>query len=167
LARALLHEPKVLILDEPTGAVDPVAAHALLELIIEIVEKNRIAALISSHRLEEIEALHSHVILLDRGSVRYDGDLDDLRRRYDRARVELEFTDHNSAIQAELTLKRTKKVEASEIEATTLVVTLAPGVSIAEIFEGLGRESERLSHIRDSRTPLRDVLAALYRESAD
>jgi len=166
LARALLHEPRVLILDEPTGAVDPVAAHALLELIIEIVEKNRLAALISSHRLEEIEALHSHVILLDRGAIRYDGDLDDLRRKYDRARVELEFTDHTSASQAELMLKRGQKVESSAIDGDSLVVTLSPGVRLSDVFAGLGGEREQLVHMRDSRTPLRDVLAALYRDAS-
>ena len=54
LARAILHEPKVLILDEPTGSIDPIGAQ-FLKLIIKITVEQETATLVSSHRLEEIE----------------------------------------------------------------------------------------------------------------
>ncbi|MFD0823392.1 ABC transporter ATP-binding protein, partial [Micromonospora zhanjiangensis] len=91
LARALLPGPRVLILDEPTGAVDPIAAHELLGLITDLVRRERLAVLISSHRLEEIEALRSQTLLLDRGRVKYVGDLDTLREQWERPQLELVF----------------------------------------------------------------------------
>ena len=166
LARALLHEPRVLILDEPTGSVDPVAAHSLIGLIQDIVRSKKVAALISSHRLEEIEVLHSHVILLDRGTVRYDGDLDELRKRYDRARVELGFANPNDAISTEKKLRGKESVESTLLEAATLTVTLTPKAGIADLLTDIGPDRHKLTQFRDSRTPLRDVLASLYREAS-
>lgn len=164
LARALFHSPQVLILDEPTGSVDPVAAHDLLALIVDIVQQRRLAALISSHRLEEIEALHSHVILLDRGSIRYDGDLDELRKRYDLARVELACDDPGSADEVARRLRQDPAVEEVTSEGPVVTVTLKPEARIIEVLAGLGDFSGRILHVRDSRTPLRDILASMYRE---
>lgn len=166
LARALLHEPRVLILDEPTGSVDPVAAHALLELIIGIVDSRKIAALISSHRLEEIEALHSHVILLDSGAVRYDGDLDELRKRYDKSRVELEFADPHTAESIRMHLQRNGSVESVALAESTLALTMIPGGRIADLLIDMGPNVGRLVHMRESRTPLRDILASMYNDAS-
>ena len=79
LARAILHEPKVLVLDEPTGSIDPIGAHEFLELIIKITVERETATLVSSHRLEEIEALRDNVLLLDRGRVVFWGNLDHVK----------------------------------------------------------------------------------------
>jgi ABC-2 type transport system ATP-binding protein len=167
LARALLHHPRVLILDEPTGSVDPVAAHTLLELITEIVAERRIAALISSHRLEEIEALHSHVILLDRGAVRYDGDLDELRKEWDLARVELGFTNGEVASSVASMLKASNHLETVTQAGDSVTVTLKPTSRIADVLTALGSDVAELLHIRDLRTPLRDILASMYGSRTD
>lgn len=79
LARAILHEPKVLILDEPTGAIDPLGAQAFVELIKAITEEQKTATLLSSHRLEEIDTLRDNILLLDYGRVVFRGDLDRVR----------------------------------------------------------------------------------------
>lgn len=167
LARALLHDPRVLILDEPTGSVDPVAAHTLLELITEIVAERRIAALISSHRLEEIEALHSHVVLLDRGAVRYDGDLDELRKEWDLARIDLAFTNGDVASSVASMLKASNHVEAVTQAGESVTVTVKPTSRISDVLSALGPEVAELLHIRDLRTPLRDILASMYGSRTD
>lgn len=164
LARAILHRPKVLILDEPTGSIDPVAAHTLLELIQEIVAANDIAALISSHRLEEIEALHSNVILLDKGSVRYNGDLDELRNEYGRMTVQMEFDGTEAARSVTQTLSRSDENGHVTREDLLVSVDLLPGEQVASLLAKLGPDLNRLTHIRESRTPLRDVLASIYLE---
>lgn len=166
LARALLHAPQLLILDEPTGSVDPVGAHELLELIIGIVEEQQIAALISSHRLEEIEALHSDVILLDRGKVRYRGDLDALRAEWERPQLELEFARPTDAAQAVLQIKRSGLGDPVLTDALVLCA-IGPGVTAGQILSSLDDTRDALIHIRDVRMPLRDLLAAMYRTTGE
>ncbi len=163
LARALVHRPDVLILDEPTGAVDPVAAHGLLNLIIEIVRDQQLGALLSSHRLEEIEALQARVILLDRGRIRYDGDLETLRDRLDRPCLEFQFSGPESAQRA---------IAAVDAAETTTVGTLVepdtvrfildrettPGTVLTR-FESILPE---IIHMAEVQRPLRDLLAEIY-----
>ena len=84
VARALVHRPRVLILDEPTSAIDPVSAREIITMILSIARDRDTATLISSHRLEEIEALRDRVLLIDRGREVYSGDLDVLRSQWTR-----------------------------------------------------------------------------------
>ncbi len=163
LARAILHKPNVLILDEPTGAVDPVAAHTLLQLIIDIVEDNQMAALISSHRLEEIEALHSRVLLLDKGKVRYDGDLDSLREILDRPCIEFDFADGNCARQAmALAEAGFPKSHISLLDGTTVRCVLTSGHSAGDVLAQLTPVLPDVEHLREVHRPLRDLLAEIY-----
>ena len=114
LARALLPGPRALILDEPTGAVDPVAAHALLGLIQDLVREQRLAVLISSHRLEEIEALQSHALLLDGGRVRYAGDLEELRAAWERPTVELVMSGPEASARAAAMRQKRSDIKRKE-----------------------------------------------------
>jgi ABC-2 type transport system ATP-binding protein len=164
LARALLHRPKLLILDEPTGAVDPVGAHELLELVQRMVRDLGLAALISSHRLEEIEALGSNVVLLDHGRLRYHGSLDDLRAHWQRPFVELEFA-APAALSAAAALLQGSVVEATPVEGR-LLCHLSSGSTTGDLLHQLGPLAHELAHVRETPTPLRDILAQIYSQGS-
>lgn len=158
LARALLHKPPVLILDEPTGTVDPIAAHEFLQILQGAAVEQGMAILISSHRLEEIEALHDHVVLLDRGKLVYQGDLDSLRRLWEQPRMQLHFKGEHAAIQAGALLT-SAGVELLAVRPPTL--TLAPGITIGPLMRLLDSHADELSSVTESRMPLRELLAMM------
>jgi ABC-2 type transport system ATP-binding protein len=71
LAQAILHDPEVLILDEPTDGLDPNQKHAVRELIRSIAARKTIV--ISTHTLEEVEAMCSRAVIINRGRLVADG----------------------------------------------------------------------------------------------
>ena len=81
LARAVLHEPDILLLDEPTAGLDPESAKAVLGLIDELAEQGK-AVVMCTHLLLEAEGLADHVVVLDRGTTLVSGSPDELTRRY-------------------------------------------------------------------------------------
>ncbi|MGI9463338.1 MAG: ABC transporter ATP-binding protein [Aestuariivirgaceae bacterium] len=79
LAQAIVHEPKVLILDEPTDGLDPNQKHHVRELIKDMSADR--AIVISTHILEEVDAVCSRAIIIDRGRIVADGTADELRKQ--------------------------------------------------------------------------------------
>lgn len=159
LARALLHWPRVLILDEPTAAVDPVGSYELLEVIEKVVAEDGIAVLLSSHRLDEIEALRSRVVLMDRGLIAYDGDLDALSAHSRRRSVNLRFATANDRTQAELHLLSLPGVELIKNPdlgptETAAFTDMAVGTLVARLDGFL----DGLLAIEEARLPLRDLI---------
>ena len=82
LAAALLHEPPILYLDEPTIGLDVVAKTRIREFLAEINHERNVTILLTTHDLEDIERLCKRIIVIDHGQALYDGLLTDLVRRF-------------------------------------------------------------------------------------
>ena len=81
LSRAVLHDPDLLLLDEPTAGLDPESARIVLGLIDEMAEQGK-AVVMCTHLLLEAEGLADQVVVMDQGRVLVAGTADDLTRRY-------------------------------------------------------------------------------------
>ena len=77
LAQAIVHEPKLLILDEPTAGVDAIAASAIAELLLTFKQRGT-TIVMTSHLLGQIEEVCDRVAILDRGRLLVEGRLSDL-----------------------------------------------------------------------------------------
>ncbi len=84
---AVCHRPELLLLDEPAGGLDPVARREFLKTAIQLLNREGTAILFSSHNMSDVERIGGRVVLLDRGRVRIDRDLDRIREE---VRVPLE-----------------------------------------------------------------------------
>ena len=79
LAQAILHDPAVLIMDEPTDGLDPNQKHHVRSLIADMAEQK--AIVVSTHILEEVEAVCSRAVVIDKGRIVADGTAEDLQAR--------------------------------------------------------------------------------------
>lgn len=79
LVAAMAHEPQLLVLDEPAASLDPLARRTLISELIEIVADGERSILLSSHIFSDIERVASHIWLLEKGSITYQGGLDELK----------------------------------------------------------------------------------------
>ena len=87
LAQSILHDPKALIMDEPTDGLDPNQKRQIRELILSLREET--AVIISTHILEEVDAVCSRVFLLCRGRTLFDGAKDEFRAKADALHTDL------------------------------------------------------------------------------
>ena len=82
LAAALLHEPPVLFLDEPTIGLDVVAKARVREFLAQLNRERQVTLLLTTHDLDDIEKLCRRVMIIDRGRLLYDGPLETLKARF-------------------------------------------------------------------------------------
>ena len=101
LAAALMHEPDLLVLDEPFNGLDPVAAQTMSRVLTERVAAGA-TVVFSSHQLDVVEDLCQDVAIIDRGQVVLTGEVAALRARSDHRVVELDLTEAQSAALADL-----------------------------------------------------------------
>ncbi len=87
LAAALLHEPHILFLDEPTIGLDVVAKQRIRAFIRRLNRERGTTIILTTHDLGDVEKLCDRVLMIDHGRLIYDGDLEFLRRRFGYSRV--------------------------------------------------------------------------------
>lgn len=87
LAAALLHDPQILYLDEPTIGLDVVAKEKIREFIKEINRERAVTVILTTHDMQDIEKITERMILIDKGSVLYDGPVVQIKERFGKHRT--------------------------------------------------------------------------------
>ncbi|HNQ72464.1 MAG TPA: ATP-binding cassette domain-containing protein [Verrucomicrobiota bacterium] len=139
-AQSIIHDPDVLILDEPTDGLDPNQKHEIRMLIRKMGEKK--AIIFSTHILEEVDAVCSRAVIIDRGRIVANGTPEQLRQKSEWAgAVTLRVVGQSeSAIKDKLTqLRSTKRValhaNGTQIKATAFPRTAGDGDFTREVIE--------------------------------
>ena len=92
LAAALLHKPKILFLDEPTIGLDAVTKLAVRDFIKKINKNWGTTVILTTHDMNDIDALTNKIILIGRGQILYNGSFSDIKHKYDNIKqIEVEF----------------------------------------------------------------------------
>jgi len=161
LARALVHEPKVLFLDEPTAGLDPEAAREVRELISQLREGGR-TILLSTHNLSEAEELCDRIAVLRTRLIALEAP-EDLCRRLFRRRVVVRLESVDSAIIE--AVKGLDFVESLERDGDRLIVELAdPERERPELIRRLVEAGGRVLEVSEERHSLEEVYLSLVRE---
>lgn len=157
LAQAIMHDPKVLILDEPTDGLDPNQKHHVRELIKNLA-KDKIV-IISTHILEEVTAVCTRAIIIAKGCIVADGTPAELesRSRYHQA-IKVTLTDEYD-LSADLNgLANVETVEASEDERLSYTIVAKDGHSIFSQVSEIAQDKHwPVSEFHIERGQLEDV----------
>ena len=121
IAMALLHNPQLLILDEPTNGLDPNGILEIRELLQNLNRNHGITILISSHLLSEIEKLVTHVGIINRGKLLFQGTLPELvGKRWQNSFIVFETSDDSKSSQIINSFGITPRIEAGKIATPIL-----------------------------------------------
>ena len=80
IAASLLHDPRILFLDEPTIGLDAVSKIAVREFVLDMNKRRGTTVILTTHGMQDVEALAQRVLLIGKGRILLDGTLDDIRR---------------------------------------------------------------------------------------
>ena len=142
IASALLNDPEILILDEPTNGLDPQGIHEIRQ-IIKTIAANGTTILLASHLLDEVEKVCSHVVVIRKGIKLYSGRVD-------------EMTASNGLLELKVDEKEDELIKLLESHEAigkitkdheTLIATLNSNISSAEINTYLFKNGIVLSHL--------------------
>ncbi|MHC0035666.1 ABC transporter ATP-binding protein [Pseudoneobacillus sp. C159] len=118
IAQAVIHDPLLLMLDEPVSALDPFGRREVLELLEKL--KKRMTILFSTHILNDAEEVCDEILFLHKGQIVESGTLQELRNRHQQSKIDLEFKDSpNSYLQGvQSSVIKEVKVEGTQAHLT-------------------------------------------------
>lgn len=161
LARALITDPDLLILDEPTAGVDVQLRHELWETIVDLNDSGT-TILLTTHYIEEAERLCDEVAILDSGSVVEVASPEELMDR-GTDDIVVQLRDPPTAVPD--FAADDDRVEAVELDGTRLVVTAQQGGLVApDVVQALDRQGHELVDLEISRTSLEEVFVEMTRQ---
>ncbi|MEM1586109.1 MAG: ABC transporter ATP-binding protein [Candidatus Bathyarchaeia archaeon] len=143
IADALIKEPKVLILDEPTSGIDPKGSEEILSLLENLSRNEGMTILMSSHLLHHVEKYGDRIAIMDRGEIIAMGDVSSLVKEENVIEIELEEV--NKIIVSEIS--NIKGVKGVEREGNKVTV-IAKGDIRREIFEAISKVGGKVVGIR-------------------
>jgi ABC-2 type transport system ATP-binding protein len=158
IAASLLHSPQILFLDEPTIGLDAVSKIAVRQFIKRINQERGVTIILTTHDMNDIEALAERVILIGKGRLLYDGKLDELRSRFGTVKT--------------ITVDYQENTNPLEIPGTT-IISWSPERAVLSVDTEKMLTSEVITHLSKKldlidvaieARPIEDIIVQLYKE---
>jgi ABC-2 type transport system ATP-binding protein len=135
LVAALLHRPKVLFLDEPTIGLDLVAQAKMRDFIYEYNKRHQASILLTSHNMDDVIDLAKRVIVIDKGKILFDGNLQELVTRFAKDKIIRVYLSDKADVKL---LERVGKIKRLDFPQAVLSVKRATAaVAAAELLQNL------------------------------
>ena len=163
LARAMLHEPEVLVLDEPTAGVDPSGQIEVRQIIQDMARRGK-TILLSSHNLDEVQRICNRIALIHRGEIKLAGELSNLQRSMGHGEVIIETSSPIAdPLLAELSAQTGTAVSGRTDR--TVVLTLGPGHEVADLVTFLAGRGARIEQVRRREASLEEIYTTILKEA--
>jgi ABC-2 type transport system ATP-binding protein len=164
VARALLHRPKLIFLDEPTAGLDPVAAAALRDDLARLAASQGVTVFLTTHNLNEAERLCGQVAVIREGKLLAVGHPDTLRTRGGKPHVDVIGKGFTEAVLA--AVRARPEVAAAEMVNGRLSIELHGAAETAPIVSQLVAAGAQVEEVRKGQASLEDVFLTLMNEEA-
>jgi ABC-type uncharacterized transport system, ATPase component len=158
IAASLLHNPKILFLDEPTIGLDAVSKIAVREFIRNINRERRTTVILTTHDMQDIDALTHRILLIGKGRILLDGALDDLKKRYSlNKKITVEYN-------SDVDIVTSDGISYVDRNVNRIVYTIDTNmISVSEAVNKLTIDRD-VRDISIENTPIDDIIVNIYKE---
>ena len=158
LAQALVHDPDLLFLDEPTNGMDPKGRDEMLELVRDLAHNKGVSLILSSHLLPDVEYTCDHVVVMDKGRVAAQGGIEGLKQP--RGQVfELRVKTPTAEIDTFIERLRAAGLECHATDEDVMRVFVPGEAGAQRLFALAAADCVQVRHLRPSVPTLEDVFA--------
>lgn len=158
IAASLLHSPRILFLDEPTIGLDAVSKIAVRQFIKSINKEKNVTVILTTHDMNDIEALAERILLIGKGRILYDGSINNLRNQFGTNKtITIDYIENNRSLEIEGTKLLAWTPERACIYVDTRQTRVSDVISIL---------SDRLEllDVTVENPPIEEIIVQLYKE---
>lgn len=160
-AASLIHEPKILFLDEPTIGLDAVSKLAIRDFIQTINREQQVTVILTTHDTADLEALCKRVMLIGKGEILYDGDFEQLKNTHAPERY-LSVKTVGSTAGFDVSSWQPDKAQLIEMSQELLKFKFEPAkISVSALMQQIGEQVE-IADLEVSAAPVDEMVARLY-----
>jgi len=159
VARAMLHRPPLIFLDEPAAGLDPIAAAALCDDIVEMVTREGVTVFLTTHNLAEAEKLCTLVGVIRHGKLLAVGHPDELRSKIGSPQVEIRGHGFNEQVLELLRIQ--PEVSAAELQNGRLLIHLRQKTNVAPLVSLLVKAGIQIEEVHKSKASLEEAFLKL------
>lgn len=167
LAASLIHDPEMLLWDEPSHGLDAEARRSMIELVAQLAESKTV--ILSSHQISDIQQLCSQAIVLDRGEVVFQGDPAELSKSSLPSSIEIDLRgDKKEIAEAVKSIQEFEDLASVKLKKTMLGINIAPDTShataLANVLVTLADHKVEMTDLRVSGGATEGAIAHLLKE---
>ena len=164
LARAMVHDPEVLVLDEPTSGVDPSGQIEIRQIMLDVAHKRNKTIFLSSHNLDEVQRICNRIALIDRGEIKLYGELESLRQGMSKHIVVIEMAQLiPESLLAELQLL--PDLGLQEMKEKYLVFSPREGTEVSDIISMLAGRGVKIEEVSKKEASLEEMYSSILKET--
>ncbi|MCX6693428.1 MAG: ABC transporter ATP-binding protein [Methanomicrobiales archaeon] len=164
IARAIFHNPEILFLDEPSSGLDPEAQHMVRALILNLAREQTITIFLSSHHLDEVQRVCTHVAILHSGKILVHDSVAHLTAGSGRTMYEVGLTDPGEGEKASEILTGLSGVGEVSVELNRIAMVLS-GVAPHEVVGALVAGGVRVDEARHRAHSLEEIYLTVLQEA--
>ena len=164
LARTLLHDPQLLVLDEPTAGVDPTGQIEIRQMLLNMAHQQGKTIFFSSHNLDEVQRICNRIAVIQSGEIKLSGELAEIERRMSHGEVIIETTEPVPA-QIITELKSLPDVIVEAQNHKNLKLSIGKGNGIPAIVHLLDSRGMMIEQVKKQEASLEEVYTAIVKEA--
>jgi len=164
LARALIHDPRILFLDEPTSNLDPEGTLYIRNLILRLSRDEGITIYINSHDLDEVERICTRIVIMKHGNIMVQGAIADLLKPNNQTTLEVKLEESKAFPELANLLNSLSFVTHFKIENNVAYIELADDASRLTLFNSLAQNAIPIKEITQIKNNLEDLYISIVKE---